>query len=202
MYTENQENMVSNNHELRARCKVTVFCSANDNIDEDFFQLTQELGEWLGSNGYTLVYGGCDKGLMRVIGQTVHRFGGRTIGVVPRIIEAGAMCADCLDVHIPVDNLSERKDIMVAQSDVIIALPGGIGTLDEIFTVVAANTIGYHNKQVVLFNMKGFWDSVINMLRDMQDKGMVRGDYSDFIKVINSLEEIKEFIEKTCPSKS
>ena len=174
--------------------KIGVFCSANDNIDPDFFSLTEELGKWMGEQGHTLIYGGCDSGLMRAIGHSVHSHGGKTIGVVPRIIEKGGRQASCLDVDIPVDNLSDRKDVMLQQADVFIALPGGVGTLDEIFTVVASHTIGYHDKQVILYNQKGFWDSTIEMLDDMQHRGMIRGDYHQFIVPLNTLDEIIKLI--------
>lgn len=176
--------------------KIGVFCSANNNIDPDFFALTEELGRWMGENGHAVVYGGCDMGLMRCIGHAVHDAGGSTIGVVPDKIEKNGTRATCLDVDIPVDNLSERKDIMLLQSDVIIALPGGIGTLDEIFTVAAAKTIGYHQKMVVLYNMKGFWNSTIAMLEDMQQRGMIRGDYKSMITSVNSLDELKKCLEE------
>lgn len=177
-----------NNNETRLR--IGVFCSANNNIDPDFFALTEELGRWMGENGHTLVYGGCDMGLMRCIGHAVKNAGGMVIGVVPDKVEEKGTRATCLDVDIPVTDLSQRKDIMLLHSDVIIALPGGIGTLDEVFTVAAAKTIGYHQKSVILYNMKGFWDTTIQMLDDMQQRGMIRGDYHDFIIPVNSLEEL------------
>ena len=80
------------------------------------------------------------------------------------------------------------------QSDVFIALPGGLGTLDEIFTVVASATIGYHSKTVILYNMKGFWNPLIALLDDLQAKGMIRGDWRQYIKTADSIEEIKTLI--------
>ncbi len=176
--------------------RIGVFCSANETIDRDFFRLTEELGKWIGGQRFDLVYGGCDIGLMRVIGQSVHSSGGRVIGVVPRIIERGGRVANCLDVEIPVDNLSERKDLMLAKSDFVIALPGGIGTLDEVFTVAAAHTIGYHSKRVILYNMKGFWDSTLRMLDDMQTQGMIRGVVGDFFHVVGTIDEIIAIVEQ------
>ena len=83
---------------------------------------------------------------------------------------------------------------MMDQSDVFIALPGGIGTLDEIFTVAASATIGYHQKTVILYNMKGFWDSLIALLNDLQARGMIRGDWRQYIKTADSIEDIKSMI--------
>jgi hypothetical protein len=79
---------------------------------------------------------------------------------------------------------------------VFIALPGGIGTIDEIFTVVASATIGYHQKTVILYNMKGFWDSLIIFLNDLQAKGMVRGNWRDYIKTADSIEELSSLINE------
>jgi uncharacterized protein (TIGR00730 family) len=82
------------------------------------------------------------------------------------------------------------------QSDVFIALPGGIGTIDEIFTVASSATIGYHNKVVILYNMNGFWDSLIATLDDLQAKGMIRGNWRDYIKTADSIEEISRFLKE------
>ena len=114
---------------------------------------------------------------------------GRCIGIVPQIIEKGGRAFQDIDIYIPCDSLSDRKDLLLAHSDVIIALPGGIGTLDEIFTVAAAHTIGYHNKKIILLNAKGFWDSLIAMLDDLQSKGVIRGLWRDYILVANSVDE-------------
>ena len=174
--------------------KIGVFCSANSNIDTDFFSLTRELGTWIGQNGHTLVFGGCNMGLMECIAQSVHEAGGSTIGVVPQVIEKGGKVSDFVDVNIACDNLSDRKDLMLLQSDVLIALPGGIGTLDEIFSVAAAHTIGYHNKRVIIYNMKGFWDSTIRMLDDLQSQGLIRGSWRNYIQIANSMEQIQLLI--------
>ena len=167
---------------------IAVFCSANNNIDPDYFRAAEELGRWIGENGHTLVYGGGNSGLMECIGKAVHEAGGRTIGVIPRIMEEGRRMSDYVDIEIPCEDLSDRKAIMMERSDEFYALPGGIGTIDEVFTVAAAATIGYHRKQVTLLNVKGFWDSMIALLNDHQQKGMIRGKFQDFIEVkdINS----------------
>lgn len=176
--------------------KIAVFCSANRNIDPDFFAMTEELGKWMGENGHDVVFGGCNMGLMDCIGKAVKANGGRAIGVVPSLVEKGGKTFDDLDVEIPCDNLSDRKDLLLAQSDIVVALPGGIGTLDEIFTVAASHTIGYHHKMVILYNMKGFWNSTIALLNDMQQKSMIRGEWHDYIEVVNNLEELKTMIGK------
>ena len=117
-----------------------------------------------------------------------------TIGVIPSKVETSGRVSDFVDVEIPCDNLSDRKDLMLAQSDVAIALPGGIGTLDEVFSMAASHTIGYHHKKVILYNVKGFWNPLVAALDDLQEKGFIRGDYHDYIAIADTLEAIKELL--------
>ena len=175
--------------------KLCIFCSANWQIDHDFFTLTEELGRWAAEQGHTIVFGGVNQGLMECVAKAAHEAGGRTIGVVPQIVEKNGRQSEYVDVEIPCDNLNDRKQLMQDQSDVFIALPGGIGTLDEIFTIAASATIGYHQKSVILYNMKGFWDSLIQMLDDLHTKGVTRKQWRTYIKVVNSLGELQQLLE-------
>ena len=161
---------------------IAVFCSANNNIAPDYFRAAEELGRWIGENGHTLVYGGANSGLMECIGKAVREAGGRSIGVIPRILEEGRRVSDYVDVEIPCEDLTDRKAIIVERSDEFYALPGGIGTIDEIFTVAASASIGYH-KKVTLVNVQGFWDSLIALLDDLLKKEMLRGSLNDYIEV-------------------
>ena len=174
--------------------KICVFCSANQQIDPDFFAITEELGKWAARNGHSIVYGGVNQGLMECIGKAAKEAGGRTIGVIPTLVEKSGRTSDYVEIEIPCDNLTDRKQLMMDQSDVFIALPGGIGTLDEIFTVAASATISYHQKLVILYNMKGFWNSLITLLDDLQTKGMIRGDWRQYIKTADSIAEISRLI--------
>lgn len=170
--------------------KIAVYCSANNSLDPDFFRLTEELGQWMAAEGHTLVFGGTNTGLMESIAKAVKTHGGQVIGVVPTLVEKHGSVSRYLDVEIPTDNLSDRKDLMLQQSDVSIALPGGLGTLDEIFGVAASRCIGYHAKKVVLYNMKGFWTPLIALLDDLQQRGLIRGHWSEQIQVAATLEEV------------
>ena len=173
---------------------ICIFCSANSNIPTEYFERTSELGTWMGANGHMLVFGGCNLGLMECVAKAVHDANGMTVGVVPTIVEKGGKVSDYVDVKILCDNLSDRKDLMIERSDVIIALPGGVGTLDEIFTVLAAASIGYHSKRVILYNIGGFWDSLIAMLDDLKTRGVLRAGFDDTVKVAHTLDEIAALI--------
>ena len=176
--------------------KICIFCSANQQLDPDFFAMTEELGRWLATAGHTLVYGGVNSGLMECVARAVKQAGGRTVGVIQKIVEKGGRISDYVDVEVMCDNLSDRKQLMEDRSDVFIALPGGIGTIDEVFTIAAAHTIGYHDKPVILYNMKGFWNDMAAMLDNLQQRGMVRGQWRDYIAMAESLEDIKDLLSQ------
>ena len=173
---------------------IGVFCSANNQIDAAYFQLTEELGRWVAKNGHVIVFGGVNQGLMECLAKAVKEADGETIGVVPSIVEETGRTSQFNDRVLTCNNLSERKQLMLDESDIFIALPGGVGTLDEVFTVAASYTIGYHHKRVILYNMLGFWDATIAMLDDLQQRGMVRGRWRDYICVVNSLQEIESLV--------
>ena len=174
--------------------KICIFCSANQQIDADFFAQTEALGRWLGENGHTVVYGGVNQGLMECVGRAVCESGGRTVGVVPRIVEESGRTSAYADTVLTCDNLSERKQLMMDESDLFVALPGGIGTLDEVFSVAASATIGYHHKLVVLYDINGFWQPLTALLDDLQRRGMVRGEWQSYIRVVSSLDELQQLI--------
>lgn len=169
---------------------ICVFCSANENIDPEFFTMTSQLGEWIGRNGHSLVYGGCDMGLMECVAKAVRKSGGKVIGVIPSRLEQGGHSSKYIDERITCDTLGERKQLMLENSDAIVALPGGIGTLDEIFSVASEGTLSYHDKRVIVYNMKGFWDGLQSLLDSLQKRGLMRGDYHRRICFANSLDEL------------
>jgi uncharacterized protein (TIGR00730 family) len=171
-----------------------VFCSANEQIAPEFFAAAAELGRWPAAEGHDIVYGGVNQGLMECIGRAAHEAGGRTIGVVPMLVEKTGRRSDFVDIEIPCDNLTDRKQLMMDMSDVFVALPGGIGTLDEVFTVAASATIGYHQKRVILYNINNFWQPLIGMLDNLQQCGMVRGDWRQYISVAGTLSELTRLL--------
>ena len=174
--------------------KICVFCSANNTIDQAFFQATEELGRWLAEKGHELVFGGVNQGLMECVAKAAKEAGGHTIGVVPSIVEETGRTSQYNDEVVTCNNLNERKQLMLDMSDVFIALPGGVGTLDEVFTIAASYTIGYHRKRVILYNINGFWDATIAMLDDMQQRGMIRGIWRDYIGVASNIAELEELL--------
>ena len=172
--------------------RIGIFCSAADDIEAVYFEKAQELGAWLGENKKTLVYGGANLGLMECIAKAAKEQGAFIMGIVPTKLEERGAVSDLLDVTFRVDNLSERKDTMLRESDVLVALPGGVGTLDEVFHVMASASIGYHTKKVIFYNVNGFWDDLLALLQRMREQRFARKPWENFCLVANNIEELKE----------
>ena len=164
---------------------VGVFCAASDRLDAAYYAMAREFGRWLGGRGLTLV------GLMECVAEGVKAVGGRAVGVVPRILESKRRVSRLVDEVVPCNDLADRKAIMVERSDVLVALPGGIGTLDEVFTVMAAHSIGYHHKRVVLFALDGFWDGLVGLLQELDRRRFVNVPLSRYLSVARSWDELE-----------
>lgn len=171
--------------------KIGIFCSACEQISPRYFECARELGTWMAAEGKTLVYGGADMGLMECMARTMKENGGKVMGVVPTKLEERGRVSDLPDVIFHTVNLSDRKDVILRESDILVALPGGVGTLDEVFHVVAAATIGYHTKRVVLYNIDGFWNGMLSMLEQMETQGFIRRPLDHFLSVATTIDELK-----------
>ena len=167
--------------------KIGIFCSACEQISPRYFECTRELGAWMAAEGKTLVYGGADMGLMECICRAVKDGGGEVMGVVPTKLEEKGRVSDLLDVTFHTVNLSDRKDVILRESDILVALPGGVGTLDA--------TIGYHTKRVVLYNIDGFWDNLLKVLDQMEAQGFIRRPLSNFLSIANTMDELKALLK-------
>lgn len=174
--------------------KIGVFCSASNTIDENYFLKANELGEWLGKQNKTLVYGGANLGLMECVAQAVKQNGGTVVGVVPAKLEENGKVSTLPDKIFHTENLSDRKDIILRESDVLVALPGGIGTLDEVFHVMAAASIGYHSKKVIFYNVDGFFDELLQILETIYEKHFARHKSDHYFNVANTFDELTNLL--------
>lgn len=148
--------------------RIAVYCSAKDAIPEEYLQLGDALGRWIGEQGHTLVYGGATGGLMSRTSDAAKRAGAHVIGVIPpRIKAAGRLATNC-DYLIEVNNMSERKQRMRDEADSIVCLPGSYGTLDEMMDATSSAIVGEHHKPVYVLNYKGFYEPLKQQIALMQ----------------------------------
>ena len=186
----------NNNHEKMDR--IGLFCSAADDIAPVFFEKASEFGVWLGEHKKTLIYGGANLGLMECVAQSAKEHGATIMGVVPTKLEERGAVSDLLDITFRTDNLSDRKDVILRESDVLVALPGGVGTLDEVFHVMASATIGYHAKKVIFYNVEGFWNPMFDFLGQLKDTRFARRPLENYYRGANNFEELVELLNSEC----
>ncbi|CAM3455672.1 TIGR00730 family Rossman fold protein [Polaromonas hydrogenivorans] len=141
-----------------------VYCGSRPGNSPEFAAVAREVGAWIGQRGGQLVYGGGHNGLMGILADAALAAGARVVGVIPKaLVEKEWAHTGCTELHI-VENMHERKRIMAEHADAFLALPGGIGTLEEFFEVWTWRQLGYHDKPVGLLNMNGFYDSLLTFL--------------------------------------
>ena len=174
--------------------KIGVYLSSKDNLPESYVRAAREVGELIGRTGRTLVYGGARKGLMEVLAQNVKLHGGRVYGMVPDIIVERGLESEAVDVTFRCAALSDRKDMMNRESDVLVALPGGIGTLDEVFTVLANTGIGIRRQPLVFYNVDGCWNALLAALDDLFRQGLISGKPDDYYLVAATIEELERLL--------
>ena len=144
--------------------KIAVYCSSREKIDAQYKESAKTIGECIGAHGATLIYGGVDRGLMSIVSQGVRDAGGRTVGIVPRLRQEVRNVLD--DEMIAVDDLNERKALMLSMSDLFIVLPGGYGTLDEfVSTFTSLAFAGNKTKEIIVLNQNNIFDTTLTMVR-------------------------------------
>ncbi len=156
---------------------VCVFCSSKEHAPPAYQQMAAELGQALAEREWTLVFGGCHVGLMGILARTVHRFGGRVMGVIPTGLRDQGLAYVPADELIVTRDLRERKAVMESRSDAFVALPGGIGTLDEILEVLALKSLGVHSKPAVFVNPRGYFDPLLTMLEQIAEQKLASPEF-------------------------
>ncbi|MCI6068578.1 MAG: TIGR00730 family Rossman fold protein [Alloprevotella sp.] len=175
--------------------KIGVYLSAREDLPASFTRAAREVGELIGSTGRTLVYGGARKGLMEVLAKSVKDSGGRVYGMVPDILVERDLVSDLIDVTFRCVDLGDRKTMMNRESDILVALPGGIGTLDEAFTVMANAGIGIARQPLVFYNVDGCWDGILSALDRLFELGLIVGKPADYYRVVADIDALRTILD-------
>ncbi|RUU09501.1 TIGR00730 family Rossman fold protein [Mesorhizobium sp. M7A.T.Ca.TU.009.01.3.2] len=155
---------------------VCVYCGSSPGRDETYIKAGHLLGRSIAKAGLQLVYGGGTKGIMGAVAEGALKAGGKVTGIIPRFLinkEASETALDRLDELLITDNMHERKHRMFEKSDAFVALPGGIGTVEEIVEIMTWGQLGHHRKPIVFANVKGFWDPMLALLDHMAAEGFI-----------------------------
>lgn len=152
---------------------VAVYCGSRFGDSPAFARMARTLGELIGRSGATLVYGGGRVGLMGTVADAVMAAGGQVMGVIPQaLMDREVGHAGLTELHV-VQTMHERKQLMAERADAFISLPGGIGTLEELYEVWSWQQLGYHDKPVALLNVEGYYDALLEFHRVMHQRGFV-----------------------------
>lgn len=179
--------------------RICVFCGSNVGHDPLFEQRARELGQLLVERDLGLVYGGGDVGLMGVIADTVMEGGGEVIGVIPRSLRDREVAhGGITELHV-VETMHQRKNLIYSLGDAVIAMPGGIGTFEELFEALTWNQLEIHFKPAGLLNVAGYWDPLVAMLDSAVEMGFLRASQRRMLAQSDSPEELLDLLTKLRP---
>lgn len=165
----------------RQRRRIAVYCASNEGVRPDYLEAARAMGAAIAARGYGLVYGGGRVGLMGAVADAALAGGGEVIGVMPHGLVAREVAHHGLTHLHVVDTMHDRKSMIADLSDAFIAMPGGVGTLEEFFETWTWAQLGVHKKPVGLFDVAGFWLPLLALLDHVESEGFLRGTPRDWL---------------------
>jgi len=173
---------------------VTVFCGSKSGNQSGFTNQAIELGNALGENGIQLVYGGGGKGIMGAIADAVLAKNGKVVGIMPQLLLEWEAQHQGITELIVTETMHDRKKILFEKADVAIILPGGMGTMDELFEMLTWNNLNIHQKKVIVLNWEGYYSPLIAMMEHMHNEGFMYDDWRNRITVAKDAEAVMQTI--------
>jgi uncharacterized protein (TIGR00730 family) len=173
---------------------LAVFCGSKSGNNPLFENHAKQLGYILAKKNITLIYGGGNKGIMGAVANAVLEKGGKVIGIIPQILTEWEAHHTGITELIIVENMHIRKKMLYEKCDAAIILPGGFGTLDELFEMLTWNQLNIHNKQIFILNTSGFYDHLLAHTKVMQQENFLYDTIEDRITIISSPDELTAFL--------
>ncbi|MDZ7718076.1 MAG: TIGR00730 family Rossman fold protein [Balneolaceae bacterium] len=174
---------------------ICVYCGSSTGNNKAIEEQAILLGELMCQKGHNLVYGGASRGIMGVLADSVMQNGGEVVGVIPKNLFKDEIAHQGISKLITVDGMHQRKSIMADRADAFLALPGGFGTLEELFEIITWNQIGLIDKPVVVYNFNGYFNSLIKMIDHAVDTGFINPENRNILQIAETLEDCLEFCE-------
>jgi uncharacterized protein (TIGR00730 family) len=175
---------------------IAVYCGSKPGHDPKYVGLAESLGRQLAGRGHHLIYGGARVGLMGAMADAVLAGGGEVLGVIPEALMAREVAHPGLTRLAVVKDMHERKAQMAAPADAFVALPGGPGTMEELFEMWTWQMLGYHNKPVALLNFEGYYDPLITMIERMTSEGFAWADLTETLVIAGTVEALLDQLEQ------
>lgn len=177
--------------------RICVYGAASPTIDENYKEITFNLGKLMVKRGHSLVFGGGGNGLMGAVAQGVKSENGHIIGVIPKFFDnenIEAICNFC-DQLIEPDTMRERKQIMEDTADAFIVVPGGIGTYEEFFEILTLKQLCRHTKPIAVYNINGYYNSLFTVMNEAISKNFIKKNCLDLFKLTDNVDELFDYIE-------
>ena len=171
---------------------LTIYCSSSDNLTSDYYDLAEKIGKFLSRKSIQIIYGGGSVGLMGKVASSAYNTGGHVIGIIPKFLVSKEKISKETYKTIIVKNMIERKKKLFEMGDAFLILPGGSGTIEEATEVISWKFLGLHNKEIIIFNFKDFWNPLIKMYVQAKNKKFGNKNLQSITKHINTLEEFKK----------
>jgi uncharacterized protein (TIGR00730 family) len=175
---------------------ICVYCSSSDAIADTYPPVAAALGRELARRNHTLVYGGGAVGLMGVMAEAAHEFGGTVKGVIPAKLQDREGIAYDADELVVTETMRERKRIMYQEADAFVVLPGGYGTVEEFMEVLTLKQLGYHDCPIAILNVDGFFDTLLSFFEELREGRFARTPVADLVHLAASAEEALDRIER------
>jgi uncharacterized protein (TIGR00730 family) len=173
---------------------ICIFCGSAAGNDPSFVETAKAIGKLLVKHDIGLVYGGASIGVMGAIADSVMANGGRVIGVIPQsLVDYEVAHANLTELHV-VSNMHERKMMMYQNADMFLSLPGGMGTLEEMFEVLTWTQLKYLHKKSYIFNLNGFYDSLLSYLEHSHKTGFIKKEHIELLGVVKTVDELEKVI--------
>ncbi len=173
--------------EIKAVC---VFCGARNEVPQTHLDVGKAFGTLLAARGIRLVYGGGDCGVMGAVANSVLKNKGLVTGVFPRSLKNLESEHASLSEIIMVESMHERKRIMFERSDAIVVLPGGFGTMDEMFEIITWKQLKFHEKPIVILNHEGYWNPLVELMESIINAGFARSETRSLYTVVDSIDAV------------
>ena len=180
--------------------KICIFCGSSMGFDPIYKEKAAELGHVLADHGCELLFGGGSVGLMKVIADVMMERGCKVTGTITKHLLDMHVGHDGIDELIVVDSMAERKKILEDMADGFIALPGGIGTMDEFFEAYVLSQLRVFDKPVALFNVNGYYDGIVEFIKHIADEGFMRREHAENLIVSDDAKDLLEKMEQFQPA--
>ena len=180
--------------------KICIFCGSSMGFDPIYKEKAAELGHVLADHGCELLFGGGSVGLMKVIADVMMERGCKVTGTITKHLLDMHVGHDGIDELIVVDSMAERKKILEDMADGFIALPGGIGTMDEFFEAYVLSQLRVFDKPVALYNVNGYYDGIVAFIKHITDEGFMRREHAENLIVSDDAKDLLEKMEQFEPA--